>query len=625
MKIDFDNNASEVIIFAAKELADYLEQMTGEAEGEKVKIRLYADENAFSETVNDSYRIQIDETGGTIVGSNDRSVLLGVYDYLHFLGCRFPMPDKKCEIIPKIGREKLAASYEKKASYFHRGVCIEGADSFENVTDYIAWLPKVGFNSFFLQFKSPYAFLKRWYGHTGNPYEEEEPYTEEDAQRDLMLFEREALKRGLLIHKAGHGWTGEVLGYSTVSWDEQAEQGKYSHRMAMIDGERKLFRGIPADTNLCYHDRDAVDDFVKLVVSYAEDNPHTDYLHVWLADEYNNLCECEDCKKTTLSDQYVDILNEIDKRLTEKGLSTRIVFLLYQELLWPPVKSRLQNPDRFVLMFAPISRTFEKSYELKDTDRKLPIFHRNRITLPANLAENIAFLKGWQKIFPRDGFIYDYPLGKAHYGDFGYVHIAKVLYADIRKLAEMGLDGYISCQELRAAFPNALPNYIMGRTLFEKDCSVETLIAEYFEACYGADAAKVRTYLERLSAFSICDYVNAIGEREDQNVAERMKRVMAHCEAFEGEILRHRNADGSFSSIYFEILEYHRKYVMLFAQAVRFLALGLPEHADMAWEAMREYICKNERKFQPYLDVYRVLEVTQKCTGFHRKKDIENA
>lgn len=620
MKILFDDSASEIIAFAAKELADYLERMLEDAAGRDLQIRLMSDQDVFSESENDSFRIQIDEAGGTITGNHDRSVLFGVYDYLHFLGCRFIMPGKMHEIVPRIAHEKLPASYGKCASYFHRGVCIEGADSFENIMDYIEWLPKVGFNSFFLQFKTPYAFLKRWYGHLENPYAEEESYTGEDAQRDLAHFERESRKRGLLLHQAGHGWTGEVLGYQTVSWDSQTERKAFSHRMAMIDGKRELFKGIPADTNLCYHNEDAIDAFASLVVSYAKENPQTDYLHVWLADEFNNLCECPDCRKTMLADQYVDLLNEIDRRLTKEGLGTRIVFLLYQELLWPPEKSRLLNPDRFVLMFAPISRTFEKSYELGGVDAEIPVFHRNHITLPANLAENMAFLREWQKIFKGDGFIYDYPLGKAHYGDFGYVHIAKVLHGDIQKLDKMGLGGYISCQELRAAFPNALPNYVMGHTLFEKDCDADALIDEYFEACYGADAQKVLTYLSELSACDCCDYVNGIGERTDPAVAERMERAAACCEAFEGKIAGHRNADGSFASVYWEVLEYHRNYVILLSRALMALARGEKAQADREWAAMREYICKNERKFQPYLDVYRILDVTQKWTGFCRTK-----
>lgn len=623
MKILFDASASEVLTFAAEELTAYLGRMLEETTD--ITIRLRSDSSAFASGSNDSFRVRIcvdGEDGGEIVGNNDRSVLLAVYDYLQYLGCRFLMPLKTCEIVPRIGREHLVAAYDKQASYFHRGVCIEGADSFENIMDYIAWLPKVGFNSFFLQFKSPYAFLHRWYSHERNPYAQEEPYTQEDAQRDMVLLEQAAKKRGLLVHKAGHGWTGEVLGYQTVSWDTGAEPDgeQYRHRMAMIGGKRELFHGIPANTNLCYHSEDAVDAFAALVTKYARENPYMDYLHVWLADTYNNLCECADCCATTLSDQYVELLNEIDRRLTREGLDTRIVFLLYQELLWPPEVSRLDNPDRFVLMFAPISRTFERSYELDGADVELPQFHRNQIALPVNLAENMAFLKAWQKIFPGSGFVYDYPLGRAHYGDLGYVHIARVLNADIQKLDEMGLDGYISCQELRAAFPNALPNYVMGHTLFQKDCPVEELIKDYYQSCYGDDAQRVLNYLSRLSELSSCDYVNGKGARRRADIAERMEEAVRCCEAFAETARCHQGEDGAFESVYWEVLEYHRNYVVLFARTLMSLANGEQERADREWEAMREYICSNEEKYQPYLDVYRVLEVTQNYTGLHRAK-----
>lgn len=349
MRITFLDSASKTAAFAAEELESYLKRMMEELPDDGWEIQLTAENgsrvSSDSRTAeygscaeNDSYRVQIGKHGGRITGSNERSVLLAVYDYLHKLGCRFLIPKKEYEIIPVISKEQLSADYERCASFRHRGVCIEGADSLENILDYIDWLPKAGFNSFFLQFKTPYAFLARWYKHLNNPYVEASPYTPGDAKQDLALIEREAKKRGLLLHEAGHGWTGEVLGYQTLSWDvmgqkEQKEEDHPKRWMALTDGKRQLFRGIPANTNLCYNDKDALDAFAGLVVDYAKKNPQVDYIHVWLADDYNNLCECEECRRTTLSDQYVELLNEIDRRLTQDGIYTRIVFLLYQELL----------------------------------------------------------------------------------------------------------------------------------------------------------------------------------------------------------------------------------------------------------------------------------------------------
>ena len=71
---------------------------------------------------------------------------------------------------------------KKTASLRHRGVCIEGADSLENILDFIDWLPKMGYNSFFLQFKLPYTFMARWYHHENNPLLPEEEFDTERAE-----------------------------------------------------------------------------------------------------------------------------------------------------------------------------------------------------------------------------------------------------------------------------------------------------------------------------------------------------------------------------------------------------------------------------------------------------------
>ena len=606
MKIGFDAASSQVVRFAASELESYLDRMLPSPPDLTIRLLSSGGDPM------DGFSIRVGEREGEIRGSNDRSVLLGVYDYLHHLGCRFLGPGRDSEVVPHITPDLLPANYEKHASFRHRGVCIEGADSRENILDFIDWLPKVGYNSFFLQFKTPYAFLARWYHHLENPFLTPESYTVSDAARDMVGLEEAMKKRGLLLHKVGHGWTGEALGYETMNWDPNPRPlaPEKEPLAAEVNGVRALWKGSPANTNLCFHNGDAVDLFASLVVRYAKENPSADYLHVWLADEYNNDCECEGCREATPSDQYVELLNELDRRLTAEGLSTRIVFLLYQELLWPPIKARLEHPERFVLMFAPISRTFESSYDLTGDAVPIPDFHRNHIVLPTNLQENLAFLRGWQKLFHGDSFVYDYPLGRAHYGDFGYVHIARVIGSDIKQLRSMGLDGYISCQELRVSLPNALPNYVMGYTLFDESADTEALIREYFEAAYGSRAGEVLAYLSELSRLSSCDYLNGKGPRVNPEMADRMEQIIQVCQDFS------MAAPVGGAGLFWDLLAYHRDYVVALARAIAALARGDRGESGRNWRAFRELIGRKEAEYQPYLDVYRVLEITAKYTGF---------
>lgn len=603
-------NIEQTVSFAGDELRRYLLRMLSGEEGVfSVSLGVEPDGDAM-----DGFAVAMEPSGGSITGNNPRSVLLGVYDYLHHLGCRFLTPVKETEIVPRICREQLPAKYSKRASFKHRGVCIEGANSVENVLDFIDWLPKVGYNSFFLQFQVPYIFLSRWYHHDLNPFAEAEDYTMDDARAAMKRFEEAMTLRSLLLHKVGHGWTGEVLGSDTVgSWNavEEAVPPDKLAMAAQVDGKRGFYMGIPANTNLCFSNPRTMDTFGELVVRYARENRAADYLHVWLADEYNNVCECDECRKTTVSDQYVELLNEIDRRLTEEGLPTKVVFLLYQELLWPPVKARLHNPDRFLLMFAPISRTFEQSYDLSQRIEIIPEYRRNSIVLPTSLGENLAFLKGWQEQFPGEGFVYDYPLGRAHYGDFGYLHISRIISQDIKKLRQMGLDGYISCQELRASSPNMLPNYVMGHTLFHEEADVEELIREYFEAAYPGEPQLAQDYLEELSCLSSCDYLNGKGPRENPDIVRRMGEITELC--CQMELVLTAVPD----SPHWRALRHHNGYILRLARAMEALASGQEEESRGRYLRMREFICRREPEFQPWLDVYRILEVTQKYTGFH--------
>ena len=650
LNISFSQKNNETICFSANELArclqaamaDLLISINNQSEPSDFDLsifletadlhREYGMESVEDPAFDDQYLISIEGNRGMIAGGNPRSVLLGVYHYLNALGFRFLAPGSSYEQIPSLHKkEELFFSCKKTATLRHRGVCIEGSNSLENILDFIDWLPKLGYNCFFLQFQLPYTFMARWYHHELNPSLKPEPFSKETAAAYTSQITKAMEQRGLMLHQAGHGWTGNAIGQNTCDWkplDRPLSQSQCS-KLALLNGKRQLFHGIPMNTNLCYSNPDAIESFTSQVVHYVSEHPSVDYLHVWLADEPNNICECPACCKTTPSDQYIELLNHIDEELTRLNYSVKIVFLLYQELLWPPQKARFKNPERFLLMFAPISRTFDASYEVTESLQKgtgavcLPPYERNHILLPTSLKENMAYLKAWQSVFSGDSFVYDYPLGRAHYGDLGYVHISRIISEDIKKIGSMGLNGYISCQELRCALPNALPNYVMGRTLFDTSISFEELAREYFSAAYGDDWEKVYSYLTDISSFCSCDYFNGKGSRINPDTARNMELLLARIYSFETVLEQHKNTSGA-ENLFWKQLDYHKEYSLQLGKALLLLSKGETEDAQLAWRSFQNWICKNELSFQSCLDVYRISEVSTKYTGFVLEERLQN-
>ena len=98
-----------------------------------------------------------------------------------------------------------------------------------------------------------------------------------------------------------------------------------------------------------------------------------------------------------------------------------------------------------------------------------------------------------------------------------------------------------------------------------------------------------------------------------------MERIRELCLNFAPTLDAHRGADG-WATPFWEVLDYHRDYVLKLARALRHLSQGDDGKAAEAWRAFRQFICEKEPKFQLWLDVYRVLEVTGKYTGFHPRQ-----
>ncbi|BBH21555.1 DUF4838 domain-containing protein [Paenibacillus baekrokdamisoli] len=554
----------------------------------------------------DAVWIDVECGQGILAGSNPRSVLLSVYRYLTEVGCRWVRPGQDGEYIPQIDYLTKVVKLMEAASYRYRGICIEGAVSLENVTDMIDWMPKMGFNGYFIQFREAYVFFERWYNHLSNPLKQSDDKLEvASALFNVEAAVAEIKRRGLEYHAVGHGWTSTAfgipaLGWGKVEWEADPDITPY---LAQINGKRELWQGVPMDTELCYSNAEARSRMIGEIIRYTADHPEIDMLHVWLSDGHNNQCECENCVRASPSDWYVLMMNELDEALTARDMGIRIVFLLYQELLWAPLHERFRNSDRFVLMFAPITRTYRKSFAEAGNSPSIPPFERNKIDFPLSIEENVSYLEDWQHVFSGDGFDFDYHFMWAHQKDPGQVSITRILHEDIKHLHQIGLRGYMSCQVQRSFFPNGLGLTVMGRTLWNRNLSFEQITGDYFISAYGKDGLNCRNYMTTLSQlYDNLDLEKAADrDQVDKSVFESIYTLIRQ---FEPIIERNLLIPNRCHAVSWSYVNHHKDIWFMMTQALELLYGGEASEARTQWQAVRNRLWEIEELVQPVLDIY---------------------
>lgn len=612
--------------FAASELAHYLSLITSQTvnirrlnpqtgmyalwvntlPGQLPTLREVADPD-----LDDAIIVQIEGGAGGLIGNNPRSLLLAVYRFLREVGCSWVRPGKFGERIPKKDIRSLSAHLVEEAALRHRGICIEGAVSSENLFDIINWAPKVGFNSYFIQFREAFTFFDRWYSHWLNPNMKVEPFSVEQAQCIVQKAVGEIKKRGMLYHAVGHGWTCEPLGISGLGWVPKTFEldDKTRSYLASVNGKREIWQGIPLNTNLCYSNPEVKDLLVQSIIDYLVEHPDIDYLHFWLADDRNNQCECQACQKATPSDFYVEILNNLDKQMTRIGLHTHIVFLIYFDLLWTPAVERIHNPKRFTLMFAPITRTYSRSFTPVSALPVVPPYDRNRLEFPASIEENLAFLKNWQALFPGDSFDFDYHLWRDHYNDPGYYQIAEILFKDIRNLKAIGLNGFMSCQVQRAFFPTGLGMTVMSRALWDERLEFGDISREYFAQTFGPDSELVEKYLAQLSTLFDPRYFRGEQPQTDPQAAQRFARISPVVDDFRPVIERNLLLEDSCWAQSWKYLQMHADAVVQLARIAENRARNEQVSARTHWEDLQAWAARNEEELQPVFDLYEFITV----------------
>ncbi len=599
------------IRYAFDELAKYLKQIDPSI---FIDSRIYDERNltrkdilwvgldgSVTESDDDTIFIDVTNGGGIVSGSNERSVLMAVYRLLYELGCRWVTPGKDGERIPSLllEKENINVQVNESPSYRHRGICIEGEVNSEHVYNTIEWLPKVGMNSYYIQFQTPSEFFKRWYNNARPSTIPPSPVSDDDVDHIVKRLEEEIVKRSLNYQAVGHSWTCEPFGVHVTDWqpvDNVPES--IAPYLALLDGERKFWHGQPLNSNLCFSQAVVREKIANAVVDYCKNHPEISHMHVWLGDGENNNCECEECSKMRPADYYVMMLNELDKKLTENNIDVKIVFLVYVDLMWAPQHIKFENPDRFILMFAPITRTYGKAFIDYDKSEKIdiPPYVRNKLKFPKKVGENLEMLKAWQKHFGGDSFDFDYHLYEAQYSDPGCYNIAKTLHLDMANLEKIGLNGMISCQVNQAAFPTGFVAYTMAKTLWNKDADFEAICDEYYSADFGELGGEVATYLRRLS--ELLDLYKFEEHKNKDIILNNCDEAKSLINDFSNSFIKKYKNKGN----NWKYLMHHAKMCLLYCDLIVACTMHDDNTKDKLVQKQRKYVADHKHEIHNVFD-----------------------
>jgi hypothetical protein len=614
-------DSSTTTIFAANELARYLRLMSSrplvcevspvsEPSQEGIRLGLFSDlsiegpPEASADIGADAVHIAIENGSGVIAGSNPRSVLLGVYRFLHELGYRWVRPGADGEYVPRLELAAANVTLDHSASLHHRVICIEGATSFENVLDIIDWAPKVGYSGYFMQFPDGFAFFDRWYSHTGDPNAEAEPFSTETSRAFAIRIEEAIRMRDLQYHAIGHGWHARAIGIDVSHWNPVYGEAspEVTGMLAEIDGKRRFNWDRPMITSLCFSQDKVRRRFVDVVVEHAVNHPEVDYLHVWIDDGFGQKCACEGCIKVKPSDLYVRMLGELDEALTAADCDMRMVFIGYSDLLWPPGDGAPPlRPERFSFVYANSRGSFPETLDhAYGKPVELPPFVHNRNRRLPDAAGFAGPLIGWQKYFEGDRMLFEY-----YSGLFDQVPLARRIHDDVGRLKGMRLNGLIDCQRQRVFFPTGLAHYVLGQALWNTEIDIDRTISDYHTAAYGEDGALAMEFV-KLTVEEMDEAVRTVGGELRVQVDPH-----AHLDKLEGLLAdfaavceRNLHQPDPCRGRSWHYMRWYKRVVEQLVPLYRAVASDDRRAALQAWKKAKTWLFANEHHYQPVFDVW---------------------
>ncbi len=633
-----DQATDQVLRYAARELGNYVRRLCGARWEVHPRTMAVAEANTaclgicdqlptaltgvlLTPTLwDDGFAIWADGDALFISGRNERSVLYGVYAFLEMQGVRFVFPRTGGELIPKIQNITLPEKpLVEQAHYRHRGVCIEGATSLEHALGMIDWCAKKRINTLLLQFLSSRYFYNQWYERKYNPRHAVAALSEEQALSLDRQVIRALKKRGMILHRVGHGWTAAAVGLPRSGWVTAGEPlpPEKTRWLAQVGGQRQLFGDIPINTELCYSYRPAFDGLIETIVRYCEQHPELDVVHVWLSDATDNKCECIECRQLSISDWYAKIVNALALELGNRVPNMRFVFLCYIELLWPPEQVEIEA-DNAIMMFAPISRCYGHALAdpaCDDGGAPWPRPPLNAFSASRHNAFYTHVLAGWREKFGGDSFAFDYHLMWANWRQLTDTVQARIIHQDLQELKRLGLDGIISCQSFRAFYPSGLAMTTLAEALWDPTTPFDQIKRRYLRAAFAEHAAFAGDYLQNVEKIVATYDPHWRKPPFSTDSQTKLAATAGFLTRAIKEIDARRAAAAGTSRRALELLAHHAQLLHFIVRSYQARLAGDNDAANAQLDQAAAFLQETEEPYSQYIDTMLALRL---CVERHR-------
>ena len=308
------------------------------------------------------------------------------------------------------------------------------------------------------------------------------------------------------------------------------------------------------------------------------------------------------------SDWYVILLNEIDEEFTRRGLKTRIVFIAYLDTMFCAEREKIKNPKRFTLLFAPISRKYTESIPTVVSDRTdLPSYVRNKNIRPTDKSDLLTRARQWKEWCGVNVIVYEYHFWINYYFEPTCLKYSRILHDDVQGYAAHGFMGIIQDGSQRSYFPNGLPWYVYGRTLFDHSLTFEELRDDYFLHAYGEDYKEVIRFFEELG--EAIDHKHWSGENSSNEahgkyynpeLAARLREVKKIVDGFRPFVEAHKNMPKRPQTVAMRLLMRYFDYVTMLAEVVSIKAFGAAPEARKKFMEFTEVFGKHELEIERY-------------------------